>query len=391
MNKEIMGIEEFVKNNDISSKKVLIRADFNVPISNGEVVEDMRLKAVIPTLDLLIAGGAKIIFISHIEAEDVDLLGQKGMAIVAKYFNEKLNRNVQFVSGDGVINDAVESSVSNMKDGEIILLDNLRINPGEKNNDENFSKKLAGLADFYVNEAFSVSHRKHASVIGVPKFLPHFAGMELLNEIISLKTAINPPHPFVFILGGAKFDTKLPLIKKFLDKADHIILGGALINDVYKARGYNIGKSLVSDGGIDISDIAMNSKIILAKDVVVHDADNADNIYVKKIEEVGDNDVICDLGPSILEEFKKVFAEAGFVLWNGPLGNYENGFKDQTVACARLLIESGVKGAMGGGDTVAAIQSVNTELDTNLFVSTGGGAMIDFLINESLPGIEALE
>ncbi len=390
MNKEIMGIEEFVQKNNIASKKFLIRADFNVPISNGEIVEDMRLKAVIPTLDLLIAGGAKIILISHIEAEDVDLLGQKGMAIVAKYFNEKLDRSVQFVSGDGVIDDAVESSISNMKDGEMILLDNLRINPGEKNNDEDFSKKLAGLADFYVNEAFSVSHRKHASVVGVPKFLPHFAGIELLNEINSLKTAINPPHPFVFILGGAKFDTKLSLIKKFLDKADYVILGGALINDVYKARGYNIGKSLVSDGNIDISDIVNNEKIILAKDVVVYNAENIDSIYIKKIEDVSDSDVICDLGPSILEELKNVISDARFVLWNGPLGNYEKGFKDQTVACAKLLVESKIKGAIGGGDTVAAIQNVDKDLDLNLFISTGGGAMIDFLINESLPGIDAL-
>lgn len=385
-----MGIEEFVQKNDISSKKFLMRVDFNVPISNGEIVEDMRLKAAIPTIDLLTAGGAKIILISHLEVEESGLLGKNGMEIVAKYFNEKLNRNVQFINGNDVIDDAVVSAVSNMNNGEIILLNNLRINSGEKNNDENFSKRLASLADFYINEAFSVSHRKHASIVGVPMLLPHFAGIELLKEINSLKTAINPPHPFVFILGGAKFNTKLPLIKKFLDKADYVILGGALVNDVYKSKGYNIGKSLVSDGDIDISDIVNNEKIILAKDVVVYNDENVDNIYIKKIEEVSDGDVICDLGPSILIDLKNIISNASFVLWNGPLGNYEKGFKDQTVACANILVESKVKGAIGGGDTIAAIKNVDKDLDLNLFISTGGGAMIDFLINESLPGIDAL-
>lgn len=385
-----MGIEEFVQKNDISSKKFLMRVDFNVPISNGEIVEDMRLKAAIPTIDLLTVGGAKIILISHLEVEESDLLGKNGMEIVAKYFNEKLNRNVQFINGNDVIDDTVVSAVSNMNNGEIILLNNLRINSGEKNNDENFSKRLASLADFYINEAFSVSHRKHASIVGVPMLLPHFAGIELLNEINSLKTAINPPHPFVFILGGAKFNTKLPLIKKFLDKADYVILGGALVNDVYKSKGYNIGKSLVSDGDIDISDIVNNEKIILAKDVVVYNDENVDNVYIKKIEEVSDGDVICDLGPSILIDLKNIISNASFVLWNGPLGNYEKGFKDQTVACANILVESKVKGAIGGGDTIAAIKNVDKDLDLNLFISTGGGAMIDFLINESLPGIDAL-
>lgn len=222
-NSKIVGIEEFVKGQELgnlASKTFLIRADFNVPIENGIVVEDLRMRSVLPTVNLLREVGAKIILISHIETKD-----GSGMEVVAKHFNDNLGLSVKYV--DEVIGEAVNSAVSELEDGEVLLLQNLRVNEGEKNNDENFAKELAGLADFYVNDAFAVSHRKHASVVGIPKFLKHFAGMQLMKEIKSLTEAINPPHPFVFILGGAKFDTKLPLIKKYLDKADSVVLGGA--------------------------------------------------------------------------------------------------------------------------------------------------------------------
>jgi phosphoglycerate kinase len=389
-NLKIVGIEEFVKSQEmgsLTSKVFLVRADFNVPIENSEVVEDLRMRSVLPTVNLLREAGAKIILISHIETKD-----GSGMEVVAKHFNEKLNLSIKYIGE--VLGEAVKSAVSDLHDGEILLLQNLRVNEGEKNNDEVFAKELAGLADFYVNDAFSVSHRKHASVVGIPKFLPHFAGVQLMKEIKSLTEAINPPHPFVFILGGAKFDTKLPLIKKYLDKADAVILGGALVNDVFKARGFNVGKSLVSDGSTDISDIVSNPKLIIVDDIIVHDAEDVAKVAVKKISEVTDNDVIADAGPSFGESLRSVISDAKFVLWNGPLGNYENGFTDQTILCAKILVDSGVRGAIGGGDTVAAVKSLGLDESgqkSNLFVSTGGGAMIDFLVNETLPGIEALE
>ena len=399
-NLKIVGIEEFIKNNfedginKLKSKTFLVRADFNVPISDGVIVEDLRMRSVLPTVNLLQNAGAKTILISHIETKD-----GSGMELVAKHFNDKLGLAVKYV--DEVIGDKVSSAVSNLQDGEVLLLQNLRTNEGEKNNDEVFAKELASMADYYVNDAFAVSHRKHASVVSVPKFLPHFAGMQLMKEITSLTEAINPPHPFIFILGGAKFDTKLPLIKKYLDKADSIVLGGALVNDIYKARGFNVGKSLVSDGSTDITEVVNNPKLIIGDDVIVHDADDITKVSVKKIKEVGDNDVIADAGPSLCGILQGLMSSTKFVLWNGPLGNYENGFTDQTILCAKILMESGVKGAIGGGDTVAAVKSLGLDdlgesLDsdsaqkTNLFVSTGGGAMIDFLVNETLPGIEAL-
>jgi phosphoglycerate kinase len=392
--KGIIGIEEFIKDKkslgeNLASKCFLIRADFNVPIVDGVVVEDLRMRSVLPTVKLLQENGAKIILISHIETKD-----GSGMEVVAKHFNEKLGLVVKYINE--VVGENVKAAVSGLQDGEVLLLQNLRTNEGEKNNDETFARELASLADFYINDAFAVSHRKHASVVSIPKFLPHFAGIQLMKEITSLTEAIDPPHPFVFILGGAKFDTKLPLIKKYLDKADSVVLGGALVNDVYKARGFNIGKSLVSDGSTDISDIINNPKLIIGDDVVAHDAEDLIKVSTKKINEVNDNDVIADAGPSLIEKMKEIVASAKFVLWNGPLGNYENGFTDQTIACAKLLMESGVRGAIGGGDTVAAVKSLGLDdLPDNstqnaLFVSTGGGAMIDFLVNETLPGIEAL-
>lgn len=393
--KGIVGIEEFIKNNSvenkISSKTFLIRADFNVPIVEGVIVEDMRMRSILPTINLLKKVSAKIILISHIETKD-----GSGMEVVAQHFNDKLGLPVKYVNE--VVGGAVKSAVSELQDGEVLLLQNLRVNEGEKNNDESFARELASLADFYINDAFAVSHRKHASVVGIPKFLPHFAGMQLMKEITSLTEAINPPHPFVFILGGAKFDTKLPLIKKYLDKADSVVLGGALVNDIYKARGFNVGKSLVSDGSIDLSDIISNPKLIITNDVIVHEEEDVTKVSVKKIEEVLGGDVIADAGPSLVESLKSIISDAKFVLWNGPLGNYENGFTDQTIACAKILVESGVRGAIGGGDTVAAVKTLGLDdlsdgssvQKGNLFVSTGGGAMIDFLVNETLPGIEAL-
>jgi len=389
-NLKIVGIEEFVNRQDadgLVGKRFLIRADFNVPIENGEVVEDLRMRSVLPTVNLLRDAGAKIILISHIETKD-----GSGMEVVAKHFNEKLGLSVKYINE--VIGAAVTSAVEDLQDGEVLLLQNLRVNEGEKNNDEGFAKELAGQADYYVNDAFAVSHRKHASVVGIPKFLPHFAGIQLMKEIKSLTEAINPPQPFVFILGGAKFDTKLPLIKKYLDKADSVVLGGALVNDVYKARGFNIGKSLVSDGSVDISCVVSNPKLVVIDDVVVHDVNDLAKTSVKKIEEVEDNDVIADAGPSFGDILRPIISDAKFVLWNGPLGNYENGFTEQTILCAKILLESGVRGAIGGGDTVAAVKSLGldeSDQKSNLFVSTGGGAMIDFLVNETLPGIVALE
>jgi 3-phosphoglycerate kinase len=360
--------------------KVLVRADFNVPVKNGLVVDDYRIKATLPTIEFLKGKGAKIILVSHLEASD----GSNGSLLpVAERLN-KLGQNVTFIENWHNASKIIEGE---MKNGDCILLENLRNFDGEKANDSKFSKELASLADIYVNDAFSVSHRAHASVVGVTEFLPSYAGLQLTKEIENLSKTFNPSHPFLFILGGAKFETKLPLLQKFVDIADFVFVGGALSMDIFKEKGYKIGKSLTSKGNIDLSNFAKNPKLLLPIDVVnkqngVKDANNLDS-----------EDEIVDAGPKTVEMLKQKISEAKFILWNGPIGVYESGFKGPTLDLARMIAETTSRGTLtivGGGDTLAAIAE-NNDLDKFTFVSTGGGAMLEYLAKGTLPGIQALD
>jgi phosphoglycerate kinase len=308
----------------------------------------------------------------------------------------------------------MRSILESMKDGDVALFENLRIDEGEKKNDPEFAKSLASLADVYVNDAFAVCHRAHASVVALPALFPNdrFAGIQLASELEHLKMVFNAPHPFVFILGGAKFETKLPLIQKFA-QADHILLGGALLNDILKAKGLNVGKSLVSSGldtsgaKIDFAPIISNPKLIIPDDVVVS---GPLGVSTKLITEIGDEDMIMDVGPSMNTKLSDALSDARFILWNGPMGNYERGFKDQTIQMAKLVTDacgrSEVQAVLGGGDTTAAVAELGLEDkadvsatnslnegatgDGSMFISTGGGAMLEYLLNETLPGVEAL-
>jgi phosphoglycerate kinase len=229
-----------------------------------------------------------------------------------------------------------------------------------------------------------VSHRAHASIVGIPKYLPSYAGPLLDKEITELSSVFNPKHPFLFILGGAKFDTKLPLIEKFLGIADYLFIGGALANDIYKVRGLETGASLLSDSSIDLRPISSNKKVIVPSDVVVQGK------VQKDVNEVLVTDKILDAGSATIAEMVDVLHEVKYVLWNGPLGDYENGYSEGTEMLARAIAESGVRSIVGGGDTVAVIRNANL-LDKFSFVSTGGGAMLDFLAKGTLVGVEALK
>jgi phosphoglycerate kinase len=379
-----MNIKSIKEAGDLKGKRVITRFDFNVPIKDGRVVDDLRIKKSIATLSYLKESGAKIIIISHIE-------GKGGAFLTLEAVSEYLNTlmPVKFVK-NFLDNDTALLAVTGMNDGDVILFDNLRASEGEKKNDTEFSQYLAKFGDIYVNDAFSVSHREHASVVGIPKYLPHYAGLNLIEEIRNLDKVTSPEHPFIFVLGGAKFDTKLPLFEKFISKADSIFVCGALMNNFFKEQGLNVGKSLVSDGNFNLIDLAKGQKIILPIDVVVK---NENGSEVKLVVNVGDDDVIVDVGPASLEKLAPIISSAKLVLWNGPLGNYEEGFKDQTIELAKLIMDSKVHAVLGGGDTTAAVSSLG--LDTNssdspIFVSTGGGAMLEYLLNETLPGIDAL-
>lgn len=366
---------------NLKGVKVLVRADFNVPIKNGVVVEDFRIRAALPTIEFLRKGGARIILISHLESND----GQNGTLQPVADKLVSLGVPVKFIKNIRNVHETIESGLA---DGECLLLENLRsFEESEINNDIKFAKALASLADIYVNEAFSVSHREHASLVGVPKLIPGYAGIQLEKEIAHLSKAFNPPHPFLFVLGGAKFETKLPLLEKFLVTADHVFVGGALANDFFKAKGYEIGSSLVSKGNVDLSPYLNNSKIILPIDIANEQKDK------KLINDLSAEDKIMDSGSKTIEMIKEKVLSSKFILWNGPLGLYENGYQESTLALAKIISEATSLGAetiVGGGDTLAAIAALGLE-DKFTFISTGGGAMLDFLAKGTLPAIEILK
>lgn len=365
--KSIQSIEH------LNGVKVLLRLDLNVPIQNGKIMDDYRIRKSEETLNFLKEKGAKTIIIAHIEGK-----GEKTLQPVADYLNKKYS--VRFVSN---FKNAFKESES-LKEGEFLLLENIRENEGEKKNDEKFAKELASLADVYINEAFSVSHRDHASVSAITKFLPSYAGFQLEKEVEHLSKSFNPPRPFIFILGGAKFETKLPLIEKFMDLADYVFVGGALANNFFKEKGMEVGASVVSEENFDLKRYFDSSKLLLPIDI-----ENQNN-EIKKVGEVTKADKMLDVGPETLARLKEVIEKCKFVLWNGPLGNYEAGYKKPTLELAKIIAASGVESAVGGGDTLAAIAELGIE-DKFTFVSTGGGAMLDYLANETLPGIKALK
>ncbi|HEU5114169.1 MAG TPA: phosphoglycerate kinase [Candidatus Paceibacterota bacterium] len=362
---------------NLKGKRVLVRLDLNVPIVGDEVRDDFRIKRSLPTLRMLKERGARTIVISHIENELTDSLSR-----VAAY----ISKSIEIKAFVAKIEDA-PAVMKTMEDGDIIMLENLRKNPGEKENDPVFAGRLASLADIYVNDAFAVSHREHASIVSVPKLIPAYAGPLLSTEVEELSKAFNPPRPFLFILGGAKFDTKLPLIEKFLQIADYVFVGGALSNDIYKEKGYEIGRSVVAKVRINLKHIEQSPKLIVPSDVMV---ENPLEKVVKSPDHVGLGDKIMDSGPRTISELADLLNEMEFVLWNGPLGEYEKGFGKGTEDLARAIAESGARSVIGGGDTIAVVSKLGL-LDKFTFASTGGGAMIEFLAKGTLPGIDALE
>ncbi|MFA5777956.1 MAG: phosphoglycerate kinase [Candidatus Paceibacterota bacterium] len=345
---------------NLKGKTVLLRVDFNVPIRNGKVEDDFRIRASLPSINFLLKGGAKVILITH--------LGEDGTAslapVIRKFF-----------------------AVSKIAKNKVTFLDNIRKFPGEKKNDQIFVKELAAVGDIYVNDAFSVSHREHASIISLPKYLPSFAGFQLEEEVENLSHAFNKiKHPFLFILGGAKFSTKMPLIKKYLKLADYVFVGGALADDFLKVKGYEIGKSLVDGADYDIKKIIKNKKLTLPSDVIVK---SGDKLITKKINQIGRDEIILDIGKESVKKLTSLIKESKLILWNGPLGKYEDGGAGSTKKILKLVATSKAESIIGGGDTVTIISKMKMEKKFS-FVSTGGGATLDFLANGTLPGIKAL-
>lgn len=345
---------------NLDGVRVLVRLDLNVPIQNGVIMEDFRIRKSLPLIKYLSEKNAKLILISHIETVDNPTLEP-----IANYFKK--------IGIDCFFEKNYKKVINNTS--KIILLENLREYEGEKKNDKKFAKELASLADIYINEAFAVSHREHASVCAITEFIPSYAGLQFEEEIKHLSTAFKPDRPFLFILGGAKFETKLPLIEKFVTIADKIFVGGALANNFFKEQGKDIGTSLVSPENYNLNRFLNTNKILLPVDNIMKGTASMD-AGMKTIEMLDD-------------EIKK----SKYILWNGPLGAYETGYRASTLQLAQLLADAtkkGIKTIVGGGDTLATIAELKLE-NSFTFVSTGGGAMLDYLVKGTLPGIEALE
>ena len=349
---------------DVSGKRVLVRVDFNVPLKDGVVVDDARIKAALSTIELLRKNGAaKIILLAHLGRPDGKVVEVLRMAPVEKKLRELIDMP------------------------EVTLEENLRFNPGEETNDEAFAKQLASLGDVYVNDAFSDSHRAHASIVGIPKFLPGFAGLRFEEEFSRLSEALVPPQGALAVIGGAKFETKEPLIQKLLGTYAQVLLGGALADDIIRARGMPVGASLTSPGGVPV-EVAGNERLLVPTDAVVREVgENAERTVL--INDIRADESIIDIGPRTSADWAQKIKAAPFVLWNGPMGIYEDGFVDGTDALAQAISIFGGKAVIGGGDTQAALAKFS--FDTKkVFVSTAGGAMLEFLTAGTLPGIEAL-
>lgn len=356
---------------------VLLRAALNVPVLGGRVSNPFRLEAALKTVSLLSAHGVKVVLLSHI--------GDAPTASMRPVY-DYLAQKIPLSCVDDVAGPKAVAAARALKNGEVLLIENLRREPGEVQNNEHFVRRLAALGDVYVNDDFPASHRAHASVVGLPSVMPSYAGLQFLAELEGLSHALEPRSPSLAILGGAKFVTKEPLIRALLTKYDTVFVGGALATDFFKAKGYEVGKSLVSVSP-HISDLLENSKIMLPTDVTV---ENLHGREVKAPDALLPTDTIYDIGPATLEQLKPYIHKAKTVLWNGPMGNFEKGFSEMTEDLARLVARAPGYSAVGGGDTIAAIEKLglNSKFE---FLSTAGGAMLDFLAHGTVPGIEALE
>lgn len=374
------SLQDITHIKDIKGKKILIRSSLNVPITKeGILLNEFRLDKTLHSIKYLRDYGAKIIVVGHLGRDE-------HISIKPVYNYLKNHISIDFV--DDIVGEKAKEKIEKMGDGDVLLLENLRRNKGEVENSEEFAKELASLADIYVNDCFSTSHREHASIVGVPKFLPSYIGLLFKDELENLEIARNPEHPALFILGGAKFATKQPLVEKFLDVYDHVFVTGALANDFFKAQGFEMGKSIVSEPAVNVDDLLSNPKIILPKDVVVL-TENGQSV-VKNPNELNETDMINDSGPSTQMLLEPIIQKAKFILWNGPIGDYQLGFIEGTKEIITMIANSNAKSVVGGGDTMALISRFGFD-KVFTFGSTAGGAMLEFLLNGTLPAIKAIE
>ena len=392
-----MFSKKTVKDVDVAGKRVLVRVDFNVPLSEGAVADDTRVRAALPTLRYLMDHGAKVIIVSHLGRPNGTPDQRFSLRPVRRTLARLLGRNVIFV--DETVGPEATEAVARMVDGELLMLENVRFNAGEKTNDPAFARQLASLADLFVNDAFGAAHRAHASTAGVAEFLPAYAGLLLAREVETLTSMLtDPERPFVAILGGSKVSDKFGVIDKLLECVDTLIVGGGMAFTFLAAKGLEVGKSILEPDWVEPAK-AMLAKasergvdIMLPVDFVVADAFAEDaDIRIVGREEIPAEMMGLDIGPTSVELFKGAIADARTIFWNGPMGvfemkPYETGTREVAAAVAR---NSRAVSVIGGGDSVAALKKFGLE-ERVTFVSTGGGASMKLLEGAPLPGVEAL-
>ena len=376
----------FNKNFNWTNKKVLVRCDFNVPINKkGEISDDFRIKETIPTIKYLIKKGAKIILISHLGRPKGVKFKKYSLKPVALRLEKLLKQGVKFLND--CLGEKTERAIQEMKKGEVILLENLRFYKGEEGNDKKFAKELSKLGDIYINDAFGSCHRNHASITGLPKFLPSGPGLLLEKEIKNLSKLVrNPKKPLTVIIGGAKIETKIKLIEKFLKNCNWLLIGGALASAILKEKKQKITKLFKKQN------LLFNSKkICLPIDVKISKRKNGKSFIIKKLNEIEKDDYIFDIGLQTQKFFREKILKSRTIFWNGPLGLIEEEqFTKGTKNIAKAITLSNAYKVIGGGDLVAFLNKLKLTQKIN-HISTGGGAMLAFLCGEKLPGIEALE
>lgn len=376
----------------IKGKKVFLRGSLNVPVKNGRIKDAYRLERQLPTLRFLRQNGAKTILAGHLGRPTAGVYDPKeSMLPVVKYLEKQLGRGIRFVPGE--IDLRAATAVAEMQPGDILVLDNLRFNAGEKKNSKLFAKKLASLADIYVSDAFDNAHRADASMDAIKYYLPAYAGLLMEQELLNLSALFKPKQPLVVILGGAKIETKLPLVKQFQDKAERIIIGGALATSFLKARGYEVGRSLIDEDSLRFANSYKKDNLLLPVDVIVAKDEKGARAYVKKLKEITTDDYIFDIGPETLKLYRRTIGKAASLIWNGPMGFFEvKAFRAGTMGVCEAVARRAKGpsfGVVGGGETVEALMLSKYFKNVD-WVSTGGGAMLAFLGRQELPGIDMI-
>jgi phosphoglycerate kinase len=393
-------MKKTIRDIDLKGKRVLIRCDFNVPLdSNQNITDDTRIRAALPTLEYLVTQGAKVVVMSHLGRPKGKAAAEFSLAPVAVRLAELLGKQVEFADSDVVVDDSVKEKVAALKDGDVLLLQNVRFRKEETDNEPGFAKELASLGDVFVQEAFGTAHRAHASTAGVADYLPCVSGFLIEKEVKFLGSALqNPQRPFVAIMGGAKVGDKIKVIENLLTKVDTLIIGGGMSYTFYKAMGLEIGTSILDADNIDLAKMllekatSLNVKLLLPVDIVCADKFSNDAKYQTYSRDQIPSDMMgLDIGEETIKLYSEEIAKAKTVVWNGPMGVFEmENFAKGTKAIAEALATSDATTIIGGGDSAAAVEQFGLA-DKMSHISTGGGASLEFLEGKILPGISIIE